>query len=231
MPESAPPRPGALASLRPQFRLPARVREPLLLATPVLIAAWALAGFYASLGPTLIRKLAGSSSVALGGLALFVLAGSGALTVLLTREWPARRVMIAGTAALVSGVGITLLSVASGSITGFFVGTAVAGSGFGSGFQGAIRSVLPLSLTHERAGVLSILYVISYLAFGLPAVLGGVRVVHAGVFTTAREYGAAVMAFAALALAGTVLRRPSEALPEPSERPSVRGQVSAPLSR
>jgi len=44
-----------------------------------LLAAWALAGFYGSLGPTLVRQLA-AGSVLLGGLALTVLAGSGALT-------------------------------------------------------------------------------------------------------------------------------------------------------
>jgi hypothetical protein len=67
---------------------------------------------------------------------------------------------------------------------------------------------LPLAAANERAGVLSILYVISYLAMGLPAVIGGFRVVHGGgVFTTAREYSIAVMALAALALVGRRVRR------------------------
>jgi len=120
--------------------------------------------------------------------------------------------MTFGTAALVAGVAITLLAMASASLGVFFVGAVIAGAGFGAGFQGAIRSVLPLAAPGERAGVLSILYVIAYLAMGLPAVLGGLRVVHGGgVLTTAREYGAAVTALAALALIGTLLRRPSGA--------------------
>jgi len=85
MPESVTPRPGALASLRPQLRLPPQLRRPLLLAAPALVAAWALAGFYGSLGPALLRRLTASSSLALGGIALFVLAGSGAVTVLVMR--------------------------------------------------------------------------------------------------------------------------------------------------
>jgi len=213
MPESVSRRPGALASLRPQFRLPPQARRALVLAAPVLVAAWALAGFYGSLGPALVRRIAGSGSLALGGIAMFVLAGSGALAVLVTRARSPRTVMTIGATALVSGVAITLLAIASSSIAVFFVGAVLAGAGFGAGFQGAIRTVLPLAASHERAGVLSILYVIAYLAMGAPAVLGGLRAVHGGgVITTAREYGIAVMALAAIALAGALVRRPSDAI-------------------
>ena len=90
----------------------------------------------------------------------------------------------------------------------FFLGSAVAGAGFGASFQGAIRSVLLLAEAHERAGVLSVLYVISYLAMGLPAILGGLRAVHGGgVFGTAYEYGLAVLGFSALSLLGSLVRR------------------------
>ena len=69
--------------------------------------------------------------------------------------------------------------------------------------------MLPLVRPNERAGVLSVLYVIAYLAMGLPAVLGGISVVHGGgVFVTAREYGVGVMALAAIAFSGAVWRKP-----------------------
>lgn len=49
------------------------------------------------------------------------------------------------------------------------------------------------------------LYVVAYLAMGVPAVLGGVRLAATGdVLGTAREYGLVVMALAALALAGAI---------------------------
>lgn len=217
MPELVTPRPGALASLRPQFRLPPALRPPLLVAAPALIAAWALAGFYGSLGPALLRRLAGSSSLALGGIALFVLAGSGALTVLVLRARSPRSVLTFGAAALVAGVAITLLATTRASLGVFFVGAVLAGAGFGAAFQGAIRSVLQFAAPHQRAGVLSVLYVIAYLAMGLPAVLGGLRAVHGGgVLTTAREYGVAVMALAGLALIGALLRRPVGATASPA---------------
>jgi MFS family permease len=214
MPESVTRRPGALASLKPHFLLPASVRAPLLLAAPAMVAAWALAGFYGSLGPSLLRGLVGAAhggpnSLALGGLALFVLAGSGAVVVLILRDRPPRAVMALGTAALVTGVAITLVAIAQRSLVGFFAGTSIAGMGFGAGFQGAIRTVLPLARPGERSGVLSVMYLLGYLAMGLPAVLGGLRAVHGGgLLGTAREYGVIVMILAAIALAGTTARRP-----------------------
>ncbi|MET0794136.1 MAG: MFS transporter, partial [Polyangiaceae bacterium] len=106
MPESATPRAGALASLKPQFRLPREIRRPMLLATPALVGAWALVGFYGSLGPALLRRMAHSTSLALGGLTLFVLAGSAAATVFLTRSRSPNSLTSIGMAALLVGTAI-----------------------------------------------------------------------------------------------------------------------------
>lgn len=201
--------PGALNSLRPRFAVPAPARRPLLLAAPALIAVWALAGLYGSLGPALLRQLAGSDSVILGGLALFTLAISGALTVLALRNTAPRTVMLIGSAALVLGLVLTFLSIVGGSVPVFFVGSVIAGVGFGGGFQGALRTVIPLAQPHERAGLLSTVYVVSYLAMGLPAVVAGALVVDGGGLTaTAQEYVIAVLVLAVLALAGVARSRP-----------------------
>lgn len=207
MSETSTPRPGALASLRPHCAVPPVVRRPLLVAIPALVAVWSLGGFYASLGPDLVRQVVGSSSPVLGGAALFVLAGFSALTVLVLRAAPPRQVMFLGTGGLIAGVGITLIAVALTSGVVFFIGTAVAGVGFGAGFQGAVRTVLPLAAPHERSGVLSTMWVVSYLALGLPAIVAGFLVVYGGGFlATTWEYGIAVMVLAALALAGLAWR-------------------------
>jgi MFS family permease len=211
LPESVSRKPGALASMKPEIRLPRAARGPVAVAVPVLFAVWALAGFYGALAPAITAGLVHSHAVVLGGLGLFVLAAAGALSVLLLRSTPTRTVMVLGVLSLIAGVLITLVSIGSGaggtaSVAGFFAGTAVAGFGFGAGFQGGIRLVMPVVEAHERAGVLSLLYVVSYLGMGVPAVVGGVLVVHGGgLLATAREYGAAVIVLAAAALAGLLL--------------------------
>jgi predicted MFS family arabinose efflux permease len=203
MAETTQPRPGAWQSLRIQVGLPQAVRSAFLVTAPVLVALWALAGFYASLGPALTRVVTGSGSPVLGGLGLAVLAGSGAASVMLTRNTAPERQMLLGTVGLLAGVSLTIASVDELSSGLFFLGTAMAGAGFGAAFQGAIRMVIPLARGHERSGVLSLLFVVSYLALGAPAVIGGYLVVHdGGLVSAARTYGAGVLGLAGLALLG-----------------------------
>ena len=143
--------PGALASLRPEITLPRMLRAPVLTAVPVLFAVWALAGLYGALGPALVHALTGSGDVVLGGLSLFVLAASAVAATILLRRAAARTVILSGILALVTGVAVTVLAVSLGSPAAFFAGSAIAGAGFGSGFQGGIRLVVPLAAAHERA--------------------------------------------------------------------------------
>jgi MFS family permease len=208
MSESSSPAPGALASLRPEFTLPTAVRRPLLAAIPALVATWALVGFYGALSPATIRLVSGSGSIVLGSLGLFALAATAGLAVMAMRSARPHVLMLVGAIALLAGVGTTVIGIDARSIAIFFVGTVITGIGVGGGFQGAVRMIVPLAAPHERAGVLSIVYVVSYLAMGVPAVIAGFLVVHdGGVLATAREYGIAVMILAALALAGVVSSR------------------------
>jgi len=188
--------------LVPEVRLPRAVRGPMLAAAPVLFAVWALAGLYGALAPSLVASLTGSQSVVLGGLSLVALTAPAAVSVYLLRNAPARRVMLIGIAALVIGVAITLVALGTGSAGLFFAGTAVSGVGFVSGFQGGIRTVVPVAAPDERAGVLSLVFTVSYLGMGVPAVAAGFLAVHgAGLTGAARDYGAAVIAAAVIALA------------------------------
>jgi predicted MFS family arabinose efflux permease len=208
--------PGALASVRPEITLPRELRAPVLTAVPVLFALWALAGLYAALGPALVQSLTGSSDVVLGGLSLFTLAASAVVAIIVLRRAAARTVMLVGSLALIAGVAVTVVAVSLDWTAVFFAGSVIAGVGFGCGFQGSIRTVVPLAAVHQRAGVVSLLYVVSYLGLGVPAVLAGFGVVHGGgLVDTARYYGAAVVALAALALAGLLRNRPGRG-PEPA---------------
>ena len=205
MPETSSPAPGALASLRPHFAVPGQSGGRCCSRCP----PWSRCGPWPACtgrsGPPWSELVSGSGSVVLGGLSLFVLAGSGAVAVLLLQRQNARQLTLIGGGALLAGIALTLVAVGTRSTAGFFVGTAIAGIGFGGGFQGAIRSVMPLAAPHQRAGVLSVVYVVSYLALGLPAVVAGVLLVHGdNLLHTTVQYGVAVMVLAALALLGAI---------------------------
>jgi predicted MFS family arabinose efflux permease len=203
--ETSPRVPGIRRALRPTIAVPARVREVLLIAAPSLIAVWALAGFYGSLGPSLAAQVARSGSTVLGGAALFALAASGALTLVLFHRTEPRRLALAGNGLVILGVAVVLWSVTATSVAGFFVGTVIAGAGFGAGFYGGLRTIVNLAGPAERAGVISVAYIICYLAMGLPAILAGVLVVNSTVTRTAQEFGITVIALAAITTVGTML--------------------------
>jgi predicted MFS family arabinose efflux permease len=207
MADTIAPAPGALASLKPQLRLPAAARGPLLLALPVLVASWALAGFYGSLGPMLMRGMFGVGSALLGGLALFVLAASGGLAVLVLQHREPRAMMTFGASLLAAGVGVAVWSLPHHAIAAFFAGTSIAGMGFGTGFQGAVRSIVPFAAPHERAGVLSIVFIVSYLSLGVPAIAAGALVARYGnILGTGEEFGVVVMTLALAAVLTAGLR-------------------------
>jgi MFS family permease len=212
--------PGALASLRPEIRLPRTLRGPLLAAIPVLFAVWALGGLYAALGPALVDSLTGSLDVVLGGMSLFVLTLTAVISIIVLRAAAPRTVMLTGILALIIGAAVTMLALTIKSTPVFFLGTAISGVGFGSGFQGSIRTVVPLAAAHERAGVLSLVYIVSYLGLGVPAVAAGFVIVHGGgLIHTAIYYGGAVILLAALALLGLLrVGNPRRVPPEPATR-------------
>jgi MFS family permease len=200
LPETSPRTPGARQSLVPQIELPTQICRPMMAAAPVLFAVWALAGFYGSLGPSLADHLASSASVVEGGLGLGLLALIAAATTYLLRARPASQVMMIGTSTLIAGVGVVLWSLWIDSTALFFAGTAVAGIGFGAGFQGGMRLVAPLAHPDQRAGVLSALFIVSYVGLGVPAVLAGLAVVDgSGLMTTSYEYGLAVIVLGLIA--------------------------------
>jgi predicted MFS family arabinose efflux permease len=194
--------PGARKALAPKLELPPQVRGALLIAAPVLVAVWTLGGFYASLGPSLAQLVAGDRSMILGGAALFLLAGSGAVTVLRFHHIESRRLALFGALAIIVGSALLLAGVATRSLPLFTIGIFPAGAGFGAGFQGALRTIVAKAEPHQRAGVISIVYVISYLSLGLPAILAGTLVVDSSLPQVAEELGAAVIALATFTAAG-----------------------------
>ncbi|GAA0691066.1 MFS transporter [Streptomyces malaysiensis subsp. malaysiensis] len=206
LPRTTARRPGLRAALVPELVVPRHLRRTLLAVAPVLFAVWSLGGFYGSLAPALAQQLSGTDSVVIGGLGLFVLTAVSSVTTVAFARTPARTVMFLGIALLVLGSLGTLVAVEASSVTGFFASTFVSGIGFGAGFQGGMRTVVPLVAEHERAGVLSSIYVICYLGMGLPAIVAGILVVHGGGLPSAtRDYSLFVVAFAVATLI-TLLR-------------------------
>jgi hypothetical protein len=144
----------------------------------------------------------------LGGAVVATLVLSGALAVLLVRTRPAQLALAGGAAALVVGVGVSLAGVQLHSTAAFFIGSAISGLGFGAGFNGTLRSLAPLAEAHERAGLMSTFYVLSYLAFSLPAIAAGLLAGRVGLQAASLDYGLLLVVLGCIALA-MMARRPA----------------------
>jgi MFS family permease len=211
LPESVSRQPGAWASLRPTLHVPVQARATLWRVLPLNVATWALGGFFASLAPSLVRAATGSTSNLIGGATVAVLTLTGALMIFTLRNRPATKALQLGASCLPSGVLLILLGVHSASLPLFFLGTLVAGCGFGAGFLGAVRSLVPLALPHERAGLMSAFYVLSYLAFCLPSLLAGSLAHTFGLVTTTDGYGALLILLSLSALFALMRQRTASA--------------------
>ncbi|MEU5222279.1 MFS transporter [Streptomyces toyocaensis] len=206
MPETVSRKPGARAALVPELAAPPGVRGAVLVAAPMLFATWALAGFHGSLGPALARQLSGSDSTVTAGLGLFLVAATGALSAVAFGRISPRAGMLLGGLLLAVASLATLAAIDEESTLGFFGSTFIAGVGFGAGTQGAIRTVVTRATPAERAGVMSVLFVVCYLGMGVPSVVAGVLVVHGGgLLTAARAYTVFVLVLVVAAMLGLLL--------------------------
>ena len=206
-PETSTLRPGARASLRPRVGLPARLRGDALTIGPALIASWSLGGLYMSLGPSVAATLLGVHSRLVGGLVVAALCGTGALTAYTMRARPPRDVLRFAAGLLVVGLTITLVGLDLEVLAVAAAGTVVAGIGFGAAALGCFGTLAQAAAPAERGEVMALAYVVSYLAFSLPAVAAGFAATEVGLRSTALVYGAAILAISLVALAGAQLQR------------------------
>ncbi|WP_416426355.1 MFS transporter [Pseudomonas sp. App30] len=212
LPESVSAQPGALASLRPRLAVPAQARAAVWRMLPVNTAVWMTGGFFLSLAPSLVRAATGATSNLIGGALVATLTLSGAAAIYALRASAADKVLRLGTVLLPIGVALVLVAASQQVLVLFFIGAVIAGAGFGSGFLGSARSVLPLAHAHERAGLMSTFYVLSYLAFCVPAILAGFLVRSVGLLATSEGYGLLQIALCLAALLGMWLRRDARAI-------------------
>jgi MFS family permease len=217
MPEPGTVRPGAVSALRPRVSVAPQARRAFAAAVPALVGLWALAGFYLSLGPTLAAQLVHSQNLLWGGILIFLLTGLGAAASSAVAKRNPSEVMLGGCLALIAGAAATFASIETGTPVILFFGSAIAGLGFGPAFMGAYRSTVALATSVDRAGLITAIYIVSYLSTGIPAVIGGVATSHYGLHATALVYLVAVAALAASAVG--LLARQMATAQRPTERP------------
>ncbi|MFI8066458.1 MFS transporter, partial [Acinetobacter baumannii] len=158
-PETAQRRSGALASLKPNMAIPPQTKSALLSISPINIALWMVSGFFLSLMPSLLAKIFHTSSAWLNGIMFMALALSGAVGILTLRKSTNFRILLTGTLSIAIGAIVLFIAINLTNAVVLFLGSIITGVGFGTAFMGAIRSVMPLALPEERAGLMAAFFV------------------------------------------------------------------------
>jgi MFS family permease len=127
--------------------------------------------------------------------------------------------MVRGALVFALGVAGTVGALFAGSLGLFFVAAVVSGFGFGSAFLGAMATVTRGVPAGERAGLLSAVFVVGYLAFSIPAIAAGVSAGALGLARTTEIYGAAVIVLALCAATALQLRGRRASVPDLSTAP------------
>jgi len=205
-PETTAPRPGAWASLKPRITVPLQARKALLSISPVNVAVWMLGGFYLSLMPSLIVTVTKLNTPWLGGGVVAALTLTGAIAILIARKLSTFATLLSGEVALGLGLGVILWGVNQGHAALLLCGSVIAGFGFGASFLGAVRSVLPLAQPHERAGLMGVFYIESYLANSVPTIAVGYLAQRTGLLVAANVYGVAITVLTIFAVVLLCLR-------------------------
>ncbi|MGW4401156.1 MFS transporter [Amycolatopsis nivea] len=184
VPETAPCGSGSLCSrfrLAPRrIHVPSSARRAFTVLSSTIVAVWAVGGLYMALGPSVAAVVLDSSSRALGGTVIAVLAGSAAVAQVACHRMPARPQLSAGAAAQLTGLVGVLTSLAAGSQSAFLLGTVVLGFGWGCSNMASFRLASALAPPERLGELVAATNIVAYLGTVVPTVAAGFATTQIG---------------------------------------------------
>jgi predicted MFS family arabinose efflux permease len=170
-PETGRPAPPADQRVGP----PRKTRLPVPAAAGTL-AAFSANGLFAGLSGLFLVTTLHHPSHALAGAALFLVFAAGVLSQLATTRLPASRVLALGTASMLAGLVLLVVSVrvSAASLALFLIAGALIGAGSGAVFKGTSGIVLAASPPQSRVAMTSALLIALYVGLAVPVIGAGI---------------------------------------------------------
>jgi MFS family permease len=153
----------------------------------------------------------------LTGLTIFLTFGTGVLVQSVTTNWPARRLVAAGIAPMIVGLGVLVASAWTSppSLALFLIAGILIGAGSGAIFRGSLTVVISTAGPDDRAGALATFFTAGYVGVSLPVVGAGVALQHLSFRVTLLIFGLGVGL--GILAAAPILVRPATAGPKRTE--------------
>jgi MFS family permease len=204
IPETAARRPGAIDTLRPQVAVPVSARAQFAATVPTQAGAWMTAALFMGLMPIILGTVFHLHGPLIGGATSFITPAAATTASIVGGRIAPHRLSIVGGFAVIVGAFTVVAALSTASMPLLWIGGVVGGAGFGSTFSGNIRLLTENIASHQRAGLFSAVYLVAYLAFGVPAILAGLFVATLGITVISMIFAVII---ASASITGVVMQR------------------------
>ena len=200
-----------------RLKAPSNGRQQFIAATTGAFMSFAIFGLFAGLAGAFLAGPLHHPSPALTGLTIFLTFGTGVFVQSVTTTWPAHRLVAAGIAPMIVGLGVLVASAWTSppSLALFLIAGVLIGAGSGAIFRGSLTVVLSTSGPDDRAGALATFFTAGYVGVSLPVVGAGVALQHLSFRVTLLIFGLAVGL--GILAAAPILIRPAPTVAKPPE--------------
>ena len=198
--------------------MPKQARAPFIGALIAGFIAFAAFALFNSLAPTFLAGPLHHPSLALAGATSFTAFSAGAAAQILLSHLGRQALAAFGALFITAGAVAIVVAVqlSAPSLWLFLVGGAVLGAGAGAYFKSALGTVIAASEPHNRAGALTVLFLIAFIGLSIPAVGLGVLAQEVAAKTALLIFSAMLVAGVALS-SGFLLRQPETTPLAPSD--------------
>ncbi len=189
-----------------RLSVPAEVRPVFVTAATAAFAGFAVTGLFASVAPSFVSGVIGSSNHALAGATASSLFVASAVSQLWARRIAPARAVAVGCAILAVGMAMIAAALYLSSLPGLILAAVVAGVGQGISFSRGLAAVAELTPADRRAEVSSTYFVVAYVAISLPVVGVGFAAQHWGLRTAGTSFAVAIAVLALVCLAAILVQ-------------------------
>ena len=204
--------------LTPRLAIPRGKRLAFAAPAAAGFTAMAVVGYYAALGPTMLRDAIKLTNQALSGLIVAELFTVAAAAILLTRRIEPRRVLLWGLAAMPIGLAAPVVAQARSSLTIMLLGTTVSGVAAALIYRGGLGAINALAPAERRAEIASAYFICCFMGNALPIIGVGALSGMVGALMADRIFALALSVIALAAMAAALTFHGDAAPKRPSAR-------------
>jgi predicted MFS family arabinose efflux permease len=187
-------------SLRPRLGIPASARRRFIAPAAAVFGTFSVIGFYAALGPSLVKQRLHIQNHALGGAILGELFLVSTLAMIATRRVAGARAMRWGLALMLPSLALLVLASARSSLALFIADSALIGLCAALGYRGSLQVANQLAPAEQRAEIASSYFVACFVGNSLPVIGIGWLSVMLGSMAAISIFAALIAAVAVGAL-------------------------------